>query len=110
MARRRAGLYQQKKKRADGTVAILPTWWVKYSKSGRVYRESTGTKIYADAERLLKRRLGEVATGRFAGLAVERIAVNELFDDLMEDYRLSKRASIVETTSRLKNHLRPFFG
>lgn len=110
MAKRRAGLYQRKKKRADGTVMVLPTWWIKYSKNGRVYRESTSTKVYAEAERFLKRRLGEVATGKFAGLAVERISVNELFDDLMEDYRLNKRASIVETTSRLKNHLRPFFG
>ena len=34
----------------------------------------------------------------------------QLFDDLLEDYKLNRRASIVETTSRLKNHLRPFFG
>jgi integrase len=110
MAKRRAGLYQRRKKRPDGTTTILKTWWIKFTKNGQVFQESTGTKVYAEAERYLKRRLGEVATGKFAGLAVERIAVNELFDDLMEDYRLNKRASIVETTSRLKNHLRPFFG
>lgn len=110
MAKRRSGLYQQKKKKPDGTVAVLPTWWIKYSKNGRVFRESTGTKVCADAELFLKRRLGEVATGKFAGLHVERILVDQLFDDLLEDYKLNRRATIVETTSRLKNHLRPFFG
>src|ERR1019366_5300158 len=110
MAKRRAGIYQQKKKRADGTVAVLPMWWVKYSKNGQVFRESTKTKLYADAERFLKRRLGEVATGKFAGLYIERILIGQLFDDLIEDYRLNRRATIAETESRLKNHLRPFFG
>jgi hypothetical protein len=105
MAKRRAGVYQRKKKYADGTVAVLPTWWIKYSKNARVYRESSKSKVYADAERLLKRRMGEIVTGNFAGLQVERIQINQLFDDVVEDYKRNGRSSLVGTESRLKSFL-----
>jgi hypothetical protein len=36
-------IYQQRKRRPDGTVAVLPTWWIKYSKNGQVSRESSGS-------------------------------------------------------------------
>src|SRR5262249_51126101 len=49
-------------------------------------------------------------TGKFVGIHVERTRVDELFDDVLEDYKLNRHTSIVETTSRLNNHLRPFFG
>jgi integrase len=86
------------------------TWWVKYHRNGRTYRESSGSDNFTDAERLLKKRMGEIVTGRFAGLAVERIRMDELFDDVLEDYQVNGRASIVQVRSRLKLHLSPAFG
>jgi len=85
-------------------------WWIKYYRNGRPYRESSGSEVYGDAERLLKRRMGEIVTGKFAGLAVERIRMQSLFDDLLEDYRVNQRASIIQLRSRLKLHLVPAFG
>jgi integrase len=85
-------------------------WWVKYHRHGQVFRESSGSEEYSDAERFLKRRLGELATGRFAGLGPERTRMDELFDDLLEDYRLNGRKSLVQTESRIRVHLRPAFG
>ena len=60
-------IYQRRKKLPDGTTVMLSPWWIKYTRNGQVFRESSGWDKYADAERLLKRRLGEIATGKFAG-------------------------------------------
>lgn len=103
-------IYQRRKKHPDGSVTILPNWWIKYRKNGQVFRESSGSEKYADAERLLKRRQGEIVTGKFAGLGPERIRMEELFGDVVQDYRDNRRDTLKDVESRLKNHLSPFFG
>lgn len=82
-------------------------YWIKYYRSGQPFRESSRSDSYEQAERLLKLRNGEIVTGRFAGLTPERIRLSDLFDDLVEDYRINRRASLPHMESRLKNHLRP---
>src|SRR4051812_32519617 len=103
-------LYQRKKKLPDGTYKVLPTWWIQYLKNGQVFRESSRSEKGADAERLLKKRVGEIATGKFMGLGPERIRMADLFQDVVEDYQASDRSSLADVRSRLKNHLTPFFG
>ena len=103
-------IYQRTKKQPDGTVRTLPIWWIKYRKDGQVFRESSGSEKHADAERLLRRRLGEIVTGKFAGLRPERVLMAELFEDVAEDYRDCERRTLDDLNTRLKNHLIPFFG
>src|SRR6516162_11043837 len=86
-------IYQQRKRRPDGTVTVLPTWWIKYSKNGQVFRESSGSHDQREAEKLLKKRLGDVVTGRFGGLKPERIRFAELANEVLEDYRGNERAT-----------------
>jgi integrase len=85
-------------------------WWIKYYHRGRCFRESSHSSNYEDAQRLLKRRQGEIVTGRFAGVGPERVTVGELLDDLLEDYRMRGRASLRMTEARLRKNLYPFFG
>ncbi len=103
-------LYQRKKKLADGTVKTLPIWWLKYRRNGQVFRESSESTDRQDAERLLKRRLGEIATGKFGGLGPERIRFAELAAEVIEDYRVNGKSSIKDVKSRLRLHLLPSFG
>jgi hypothetical protein len=103
-------IYQCTKKQPDGSVIALPTWWIKYYRDGRPLRESSHSEDFAEAEKLLKRRQGEIVTGKFAGLNVERIRVGELLDDVVQDYQINRRKSLVQLNSRLKNHLRPAFS
>jgi hypothetical protein len=42
-----------------------------------VYLESSRSKIRADAEKLLKKRLGQIADARFQGLDPERIRMRQ---------------------------------
>jgi len=86
-------IYQRKKRLPDGTGQTSPIWWIKYSKNGQTFRESSGSEKYGDAERVLKRRLGEIVSGKFAGLGPERIRMAALFDDVVEVYRDCKRTA-----------------
>ena len=103
-------LYRRKKRRPDGKIVELPTWWVKYSTSGRVIRESTRSERLDEAKSYLKARLGEVATGKFVGLRPERVRFSDLAADLIEDYERRGLASLAHLESRLTNHLIPAFG
>jgi integrase len=84
--------------------------WVKYYRNGKPIRESTRTTKLREAAKFLRRRLGEIATGSFVGLRIEKIRVTELADDLLREYRINGRKSIDDLQSRWDLHLKPFFG
>ncbi len=103
-------IYQRTKKLPDGTVVTLPKYWIQYCRNGRVYRESAKTENYAEAERLLKRRQGELVTGTFSGLEPERVLIGQLLDDMLEDFRINGEKSIGTVEGGIRLHLRPVFG
>src|SRR4051794_841176 len=98
-------IYQRKKKHPDGGKVTLPTYWIQYCRNGQVYRESTKTTNYTEAERALKRRQGELVTGRFAGLEPERILVSQLLDDVLDDFRTNSRKSLSSIEGGIRLHL-----
>jgi hypothetical protein len=68
-------IFQRNARAPDGTVVVLPTWWIRYSRGGKQFRESSKTEDYEEAERILKKRQDEIVTGAFMGLAPERIRI-----------------------------------
>ena len=86
------------------------TWSISYYHLGKRIRESTGSTSQADAERKLKRRIGELATGMFAGPALERIRVAELWEPFIREQSVNGRKGVKNTTIRWVKHLEPFFG
>lgn len=78
-------------------------WWIKFYHRNQPIRESSKSSDREDAHRLLKRRMGEMATGRFSGMAPERVRLSELFDDVKRDYALHERRSISHLKSRLQH-------
>jgi integrase len=85
-------------------------WWLKYYKNGRPHRESSESESYADAERLLKRRVGEIVTGKFAGLGPERIRFRDLAKEVLADYSDNHRSTCADVAQRLRLHLLPALG
>jgi len=84
--------------RGTGSVYRRPesaAWWIKYyGADGRTHRESSGSRHRADAERLLRRRLGEVAQGgRLIGRERERTTFDDLERFIVDDYQLRGRKS-----------------
>ena len=85
--------------RGTGSVHQRPgraAWYIKYyDQHGRPHRESSGSAVRADAERLLRRRLGEVAEGRrLVGRERERTTFDDLERLIIDDYRLRGRKSL----------------
>jgi integrase len=84
-------------------------YWIKYYRGGKPYYESTKSEKEADAKRLLRRRLGQIAEGRFLGLRPERVKFEDLAHDFLNDYRINGKRSL-DKTQRSVRHLQSFFG
>src|SRR6266568_2456776 len=102
-------------RRPKGTGSVYkrvdsPVWWIKYSRNGKAYRESSRTTDRHKAEKMLRHRLAEISFGAFIGPQAERVRVDELAEDLLRDYRINSRKSLDDVTARWTLHLRPFFG
>jgi integrase len=85
------------------------TYWIKYYRNGRPYRESTGSSLERNAKELLNRRLGAISEGRPVAPRADRVRLDELLDDLLTEYRVNRRAS-AGRMEELISHLKTFFG
>jgi integrase len=81
---------------------------VQYSHRGKDYRVSSGAKDRRDAVRFLRKRLGEIATGRHAPDA-EKVTFEDLATMLADDYKLNGHRSL-DRAERALGHLRETFG
>jgi len=84
-------------------------YWIKYSRGGRRFRESSESKKQSVAKRLLRLREGQIAEGKFTGLDPERIRYEELEKDFLNDYKINGRKSYKMVQYSL-HHLRDYFG
>jgi integrase len=101
-------IYRRKKRLPDGSQVVLSHWWIKYSKGGRIIRETSKSEKWGDAQKLLTKRLAEIETGTFLGRRIEKVLIDELLDDVLLDYRTNGKA--VRFAQNCVNHLRRFFG
>lgn len=114
----------QRKSRASDSASLLEnrmrlllrlspqpwTYWVKYYRTGKAYRESAKSTKEGAAKRLLKKREGEVAEGKILGIYFDRVRFEELAEDYLTDYRVNGKKTLKWTERRIKLHLSPFFG
>ncbi|MFQ5901695.1 MAG: tyrosine-type recombinase/integrase [Thermodesulfobacteriota bacterium] len=85
------------------------TYWIKYYRAGKPYRESSKSTKETDAKRLLRLREGQIAEGRFPGLRVEKVRFDELAQDLINDYRVNDKKSLRRAKQSIE-HLKGYFG
>src|SRR4051812_10605359 len=85
-------------------------WWIIYSHQGRRVEESSHSEDQAVAKKLLSKRLGEIATGKFAGLNPEKTTIGHLADLVVEDYKHAKKRSVKDVEYRIGLHIRPLLG
>jgi len=84
------------------------TYWVKYYRNGKPYRESTKSKKEADAKRLLKKREGEIANGKLPGIYFDKVRFDELAEDFIQEYRINGRKSLDRAELGIR-HLKTVF-
>jgi len=96
-------------KRGTGTVYLRgKTWWMQYFVHGRLVQKSTGFTQKADAENLLKQRIGDVAAGRLVG--PERANIADLCNLVLEDNRLRDLRDAAHVEYRYKANVAPVLG
>lgn len=69
-------------------------WWIKYSRNGKPYYESSKSTKETDAKRLLKKREGEIVEGKLPGIIFDRVRFEELAEDYLTDLKFKQRKSI----------------
>ena len=69
-------------------------WWIKYYRHGKPYRESSKSDKVTEAQRLLKKREGEIVEGKLPGIHFEKMTFNELAEDYLTDYRINEKDTI----------------
>jgi integrase len=106
---------KKKRKRPRGTGAIFKRdgsrfLWVGYiGPNGKYMTESSGSEKRIEAQNFLNKRIEAVSGRNFLGPRVEKITIDELYDDLLSDYRIN--GQFVLWPQRCWNaHLKSYFG
>ncbi|MDD5242475.1 MAG: site-specific integrase [Syntrophorhabdaceae bacterium] len=84
------------------------TYWIKFYRDGKNYRESTRSSKESKAKRLLKLREGQIEEGQFPGLKLEKTTFDELAKDYLTDYQINGRKSLFRADICV-NHLKEYF-
>ena len=64
----------------------------------------------ADARRLLNKREGEIADAQLPGVYFDKVRLDELAEDLITDYKINRRKSLVRAERRVDNMKKAFEG
>jgi len=84
------------------------TWWIKFFRNGKPYRESTGTDKKMVAKKILERKEGDISQGKVLGIQFDKISFEQLAEDLLRDYRINQKKSLVRA-ERSVGHLKGYF-
>jgi len=84
-------------------------WWIAYWHRGKEYRETSSSESEAQARKLLKKRLGEIGSGKLIGPVEERVTFEEMVEYLKTDYAVNKRKAVKIIEYPIK-HLRKSFA
>ena len=84
-------------------------WWIAYYDNGRERRESSASRERKEAVKLLRQRLGEVATGMVPApqrTATRIVKMQDLFDLVEHSFQLNNRTSLVNGAClrRMRKH------
>lgn len=82
--------------------------WISYPCGGKQKKESAKTDSEAQAAKLLRQRLAEVGKFGTTGPQFDKVRVDELLDDVIENYKANGKS--VEWCEIEVAHLRPHFG
>ena len=102
-------IYKPKYKDKDGVYQESSVYWIKYYRHGKPYRESSKSDMITKAQKLLKKREGEIEEGRLPGIVFDRVTFNELAEDFLTDYRVNEKDTLVKAERSVK-YLKKHFG
>jgi len=84
-------------------------YWIKYYRNGVAIRESSESEKESVAKQLLRQREGDIARGVPVTPQTNRCKIDELFQDVLNDYKVNGKRSMDNVVGYVDNHLLPFF-
>jgi integrase len=84
-------------------------FWIKYYRHGKPYRESSHSEKITKAQKLLKKREGEISEGKLPGIYFDKVTFNELANDFLTDYRINEKDTLNKAERSVK-YLKEYFG
>src|SRR3954470_9731214 len=87
-----------------------PVYWVKYTRAGKSYNESSGSERKSDARTLLQEREGDIVRGKPVTPKIGKVTFEDAAADLLADYTTNGKRSYGVVERRIRKHLTPFFG
>jgi integrase len=101
----------EEKKPERGSVYLRGvTYWIKYYKWGKPYRESAQTDNPDKALRFLKYKLNQIERARFVEPRLERIRVEALWPLFLANLQRKHAKDVLHVRMRWERHLQPFFA
>ena len=85
-------------------------YWIKYYRNGKPFSESSRSDKKVVAERLLKKREGEIGQGKLPGIYYDRVKFDELAEDFLTDYRINKKRTLKRAERCVRYLLKEFGG
>ena len=96
-------------KHGAGTVYLRGNiWWISYHVRNRPIQESSGSTRKAEAENLLKQRVGEVAAGVRVG--PQRATIGDLCKLVIEDNRVRGLSDTIHVELRYNSNIAPLLA
>ena len=84
------------------------TWWIKYYRQGKCFRESSESTKKMVAKKLLARKEGDIAKGKIPGVRFDKVIFEDLADNFLKDYKINQKKSLAKA-QRSVNHLKKSF-
>jgi len=84
------------------------TWWIKYYRQGKCFRESSESTKKMVAKKLLARKEGDIAKGKIPGVQFDKVIFEDLADNFLKDYEINQKKSSAKA-QRSVNHLKKSF-
>lgn len=103
-------VFQQKRRRPDGSEYLDPVWTIQYRSGGRQHRESSGTTDFKKACKALDAKLEAIGEGVSEQPGSGRATFGEVMQVLRDDYALNDKVDSLYTlnTTRMP-HLTAVF-
>jgi integrase len=101
-------LQKRYKDKRTGETKRTVTLYMKFYVNGKPRTESTGTTKLGEAKKALRRRLGEISSGRYIPADVEKTTFGQIKDMALNHYRANGRKSLDRLEDAV-THLNLFF-
>jgi integrase len=96
-------IYKRKwKDKKSGEMIEGDTFWIKYYRHGKPYRESSKSTQITKAQKLLKKREGEISEGKLPGIHFEKVTFDDLAKDFLTDYRVNGNDTLSKAERSVK--------